>query len=276
MGNKVEGKMEADATQLRKWGYENVHLIGSGAFSRVYRLQDVETKHIAACKVSERKDLLYREAELLKQLTHPLFPAYYEMRQTTEKGFLFMEYVPGSNLEELLMRRGKFSPGQGIEIAAELAEGILILHGLEEQVLYLDLKPANIIVRENGQAVLVDMGSAGNPERMKEILTGTKGYAAPEQLRAEGQIGTYSDVYALGKVMRRICPSYPAGVEQLLEGCLRERMGERIPDMRYFLRRIALFRTKREKRCLFQKKRVTFGKTGNGGILFEKNIVKIR
>lgn len=254
---------------------ENKIFIGSGAFSQVYRLQEEDTNRMVACKVSERKDLLCREGELLKRLTHPLFPKYYGMRQDGEMGDLYMEYVAGNTLEALLARRGRMTAKQGIEIAVELAEGILTLHELQEQVLYLDLKPENIIIREDGGVALVDMGSAGTAEQLKGILTGTKGYAAPEQLRAGGKIGTYSDVYALGKVMRCMCSYYGRGMERLLEECLQERIHERIPDMRYFLRRVAPYRRGQKRNGLIMGIKEPFRRLKRGEIVFEKNIIKI-
>lgn len=286
-----EGQLVTDI--LWGWGYVNPRSVGKGAFATVYRVQEQKAGRILACKVSKQGKMLERENALLQQIRHPLFPRSYGIRTAGENTFLFMNYVPGRNLEQLFRQRGHMSERQAIRIAKQLAEGLEYLHELPEPVLYLDLKPENIMVRENGEVMLLDFGSAGTMEQSTGILTGTRGYAAPEQLRIGGKAGTYSDVYGLAKVMYRIIagegiPMFAnqnkkaghlyrkvsKGLEQLLAECTCERISERIPDMRCFLQRLSPFTFGRKRDRFFAETKAHFCRKKAGEYLFQKSVVR--
>lgn len=265
MGGKIGGEE-----------FEMLRLIGEGAFAKVYLVRNTKNGQVLACKVSTEKEMLYREGELLAQIKHPLFPRYYGVRQTQDAYALLMEYIPGSSLAALLARRGRLSERQSIRIAMQLADGLACLHELPEPVLYLDLKPENIIIRENGKAALVDFGCAGGVEQSENLLTGTPHYAAPEQLRHGGKAGTYSDVYALGKIMLHMCPNYHRGVRLLLDECVRERERERVPDIRYFQRKLLPYTSESIAERIWQEGRSFLHRRKAGEYLYEKNVVKNR
>lgn len=277
---------------LHGWGYEMQCLVGRGAFSQVYRVREYASGRVYACKVSTERKMLRREARLLKQLSHPLFPAFHETGQEGELVFLFMEYVPGSDLGALLERRGAFSQRRGMEICMELAEGLRYLHERQEPVIFRDLKPENIMIREDGRVKLLDLGSAGTPETEECVRTGTPGYAAPEQLSGAGPTGPHSDVYALGRVMYYLLtgkkPVFWAcgvdrasfgkrklyrGVEMLMADCMRRNPEERLPDMRQFLRRLLPYACGRRGRILQLECRAFRNRSRTGEYLFQQDVL---
>lgn len=287
------GKEQKIADILRGWGYVNPCSIGEGAFATVYRVWDEKSERILACKVSKQRRMLERENRLLQQISHPLFPKNYEIRTAGDDTFLFMDYVPGRSLKRLLGQRGRMAERQAIRIVKQLAEGLQYLHELPEPIFFLDLKPENIMVRENGDVMLLDFGSAGTEEQSSGILTGTLGYAAPEQLQTGGKAGTYSDVYGLGKVMCHIITGegivsfanqdgragHPyrkvsVGLEELLAECMCERISQRIPDMRCFLQRLSPFLSGRKRDRFFAEVKAFFCRKQMGDYLYEKGVVK--
>lgn len=234
------------------------NLIGEGAFAKVYTVTEPGTGRIQACKVSRERELLRKEAFILKKVNHPLFPRFYDYREKGEWGFLYMEYVPGKTLKKVVTERGKLTQKQTVQIAAELADGLLYLHEQTLPILFRDLKPENIIMEQEGRVKLVDFGSADVGEAFRKVITGTKGYGAPEQWWDFMRVDKCSDVYALGKVMYFMLGNQKRAkwLEDLLEDCVSTKTEERIPDMRCFLARL------RGK------------KWGKGRFLYQQNILR--
>lgn len=239
-----------DQKALAGRGYEVVRLLGEGAFSKVVlvrkkavtQLQPTEERRDglqtesfidnAACKISRQAGLALREAETLAGIDHPLFPKYLDVWQEGERVYLLMEYVRGSSLEALLARRGGFSDMQIVQIGLELAEGLKYLHELPRPILFRDLKPANILIRQDGRVKLLDLGCACTTGRQAD-LAGTPEYAAPEQLISGSVLTPASDVYGLGKTLQAMAGRKCAkGLRQVIAACLKERPQERLPDMR--------------------------------------------
>lgn len=207
---------------LEKRGYELGELLGRGAFSGVYRAKRRETGSCAACKISENTELLLREAELLAKLKHPLFPEVYECWQEGGVGFLLIEEISGKNLGEWIRLGRRFSACRIAEIGMELAEGLLYLHERPEPVLFRDIKPENIMLREDGRVKLLDFGCACISGSGGSSRAGTPGYGAPEQFEEGGRQTLLCDVYGLGRTLQAM-----AGTGLSQEEGVKERLRER-------------------------------------------------
>lgn len=220
---------------LAEKGYQMERLLGRGAFSKVFlvrRQAQSFTEWFLACKVSNRTDLALREAALLQRIDHPLFPEFYGMWQQGEAVYLLMEYVCGSSLEEFLRRRRNFSSAQTARVGMALAEGLRFLHQMSDFVLYRDLKPANIMIRQDGRVKLLDLGCACQKSDRETTLAGTPGYAAPEQLNVGGRLTFAGDVYSLGKTMEAMAGKNCQGeLKQVILACTGQQPEHRIPDM---------------------------------------------
>lgn len=267
---------------LEQRGYEEAVLVGEGAFAQVYRVRERGEGCFYACKVSSHTEMLFREGQRMQQISHPLFPKFQDAWQEDGLYFLLMEFIPGCSLWDLLDRRGTLSERRAICIAMELAEGLSYLHELQEPVYYLDLKPENILIKENGSVKLSDLGSTATAEEALHILTGTPPYAAPEQLQPNREIGPYSDVYALGKVIQRMLGGGRSGdrhchrgVRSLIQECIREKPGERIPDMRRLAQRLSPYDGGRKRKAVLPDMKSLFHKGKSSGYIFLKNIIKL-
>lgn len=229
------GKKKIDVEkieQLAQHGYHIVRLLGQGAFSQVLLVQQQETDMLFACKISDRKNLTHREGRLLMAVDHPLFLRFRDLWDEGESAFLLMEYVCGSSLEELLRRRGALSQAQAARIGMELAEGLRFLHQLSDPILYRDLKPANVMIRQDGRVKLLDMGCACELRQPDGARAGTPGYAAPEQLEEGGILSFASDVYGLARTLEIIAGKNCSGkLRRVINACTGEKPEQRIPDM---------------------------------------------
>lgn len=265
--------------RLRKWGYESPVFVGQGAFSCVYRVRKPSTGLFYACKISRQQEMLRQESELLQQISHPLFPAFYDFRQEDGFVFLFMEWIPGESLEELLAARGGMTKRQIVRIVGKLAEGLCYLHERSTPILFRDLKPENIIIREDGEVKLLDMGSACSVDAATQVVTGTCGYAAPEQWRELEKVGFHSDVYALGQVMKHMMGNRKAEtgyreIKELVTECTRADIAERIPNMRVLLHRLKPCAEENRRGIRYLKSKARLGGRKQNQYVFQKNILK--
>lgn len=241
--------------ELENKGYANISLIGRGGFSDVVRMWDRKRNCFLACKISCACEMAEREAAMLKMLQSPVFPRYIESFEKNEKYYLVMEYICGSTLRELQNRRGRFTQRQAVRIAMELAQGLFYLHKRSEPIIFRDIKPDNVMLRQDGRVKLIDVGCAGLLQEGGS-LAGSKGYSAPEQFCREESIGVESDVYALGKLLYYMLTGeegrenlYYRGISwgliQLVEQATQSDRQKRIPDMHVFLQQLELYREKK-------------------------------
>lgn len=260
-------RSELETEELRKHGYHALALLGKGVTSEVFCVREESSGRNFACKIcgrqalhqqaSAQRKLFEREAALLRETAHPLFPGWKDDWETEGLGFLVMEYVMGAGLEHFLERR-KSCIREAVRIGLELADGLGYLHERVPSVLYRDLKACHVIIQADGRVKLLDLGAACLSEESGRSRAGTPGYAAPEQLMEGGRAETTSDVYALGKLLhfmltgknpceppteagppRLYDPHIPAGLSRVVENCLAHDPRERIPDMRRLISRLA-------------------------------------
>lgn len=238
-----------DRAVLAGRGYSCLGLLGQGAFSDVYCVEDAAGGGRYACKVSWHGQMLEREAKVLEGLHHPLYPEFYAFWREAEIGILLREYVEGDSLEEVLKQR-RFSASQTVRIGLMLAEGLGYLHELPERLLFRDVKPANIILRPDGGVKLVDFGCVCSMAAQVASRAGSPGFAAPEQLRGGSALTPACDVYGLGKTLavmlgdrgrrlqnpekkRRTLGEWRTGrrLRRVLKACTEEETAQRMADM---------------------------------------------
>src|SRR6266511_5050797 len=219
--------------------YRIVRLLGSGGFGAVYLAEDVRLGRAVAIKEMDvarlgpderpiAEQLFEREARMLASLDHPGLTRVWDYFQIEQRAFLVMEYVPGQTLRELLIKRGgPLDEPFVIECAIQLCAVLHYLHTRRPQVIFRDLKPANVMVVEQAPEAspadppqepafrLIDFGIARifKPEQTGDtLIIGTPGYAPPEQY-GPGQTDARSDVYSLGATMHHLLSGQaPAGM----------------------------------------------------------------
>ena len=144
----------------------------------------------------------------------------YQVLLAEGKTYVIEEYISGTTLQELLNKRGQLAEAQVRDIALQLTEALAVLH--KQKIIHRDIKPANIILRENGQAVLIDFGAARILTRegaRDTCILGTPYFAPPEQY-GFAATDVRSDFYALGMTLRELLEDgYHGSLEQAIERC---------------------------------------------------------
>jgi len=253
-----------------KKGYVVAALIGKGSTAEVYRIKDNISGKYFACKISGQKARLARESELLKRISHPLFPKWHEYVQEEGYACLIMEDIRGGNLHDFLTRRKHLTVKEALYVTLELADGLNFLHELQPAILYRDLKPANIMLRQDGKVKLIDLGTAGAERRER---AGTPGFSAPEIFLGERQDFT-CDIYSLGKVLEAmlIGSEIPTGLMHIIRAAISERQEERIPGMRELIRHLAVYQDMGKAQIWFHETRNAKSRVYREHYLYEKDI----
>ncbi len=183
-------------------GIEFEEELGRGAYSVVYRARQGDG--LCAVKLPLVRGRwtrwVYREAVALARVHHPGLPAVLEVGEVDELPYIVMELVEGETLADKL-RRGPLGDDATLDLAAHLVAALGAVHSIG--LVHRDVKPRNIIVQNDGRVRLVDFGFATPIERAtgEEDRAGTRGYAAPEQLRATARLDGRTDLYAVGRVV---------------------------------------------------------------------------
>jgi serine/threonine protein kinase len=182
--------------------------LGGGAVADVFRALDDRLQRPVAIKVfrGDAADQLQRhEAEMrtLAALDHPSLVTVFDAGTDEETGrpFLVMQLVEGPTLGAEL-RAGSLTPERAARYGAELADALGYVH--ERGLVHRDVKPANVLISEDGRVHLADFGIARLVDSAHETKTGdvlgTPAYFAPEQVAGE-TVGPLADIYALGIVL---------------------------------------------------------------------------
>ena len=142
---------------------------------------------------------LREEAARLASLSDRRLPYLVDITEGIDYTAEIMEYVEGDTLSEFLKARFPLKSDDALRLMMEVTELIAYLHESRPPIIYRDIKPDNFIVTKDGCIRLVDMGTAlfGYGSADAEMMSGTPGYAAPEQFACRS-IGREADVYALG------------------------------------------------------------------------------
>jgi serine/threonine-protein kinase len=217
VGQLLDGGVYRVVRPLGKGGMGAVWLVAqTRAFDRLAVLKEVVEYYDPADAEERRKaaERFEAEARTLGDLKHPGIPDLYAYFSEGGHNYLVMEYIEGPDLRKWLTGEeeatGQLVPAsrlptnEALRYTGQICEVLEYLASRQPPVVHNDVKPGNIIVDENsGRAVLVDFGTAktrylrvsGRPEKKKNSIYGTVGYAAPELYR--GHSVPRSDVYSL-------------------------------------------------------------------------------
>lgn len=151
-----------------------------------------------------------REAENLSKLNHPHIVKVLEYFEANNTVYYAMEYVDGGNLDAYITQQKGLTEAESIKYAKQIGDALSYMHA--HKMLHLDLKPGNIMLRKNKEAVLIDFGLSkqydenGKPETSTTVGSGTPGYAPIEQSNYHEGKGfpATMDVYALGATMYKM------------------------------------------------------------------------
>jgi serine/threonine-protein kinase len=209
--------LRAEVREARRFGqYVLERKIGEGAMGVVYRATHAMLRRPAAIKLllkdrASEADLVRfeREVQLTSRLVHPNTISIFDYGRTAEGVFYYvMEYLDGLDLQTLVERYGPLDPARAIHILAQISGALAEAHALG--LIHRDIKPANIVLTERADepdvVKVVDFGLVktfgGNlvESAVRDAITGTPLYMAPEAITQPDSIDGRSDLYAVGAV----------------------------------------------------------------------------
>lgn len=247
IGSLVDGK------------YKILNKVGQGGMSVVYLAMNEKANKQWAVKEVRKdgvkdfevvKQGLVAEIDILKKLSHPNLPSIVDVIDSEESFIIIMDYIQGNSLNKALAEYGAQPQENVIEWAKQLCDVLGYLHSRTPAIIYRDMKPANVMLKPDGNVTLIDFGTAREFKEKNLADTtclGTVGYAAPEQFGGMGQTDARTDIYCLGatlyhlvtgmnpceppyeiKPIREINPGLSSGLERIILKCT-----QRDPNDRY-------------------------------------------
>lgn len=191
-------------------GYQIIRELGHGGMATVYLAvqeslgRQVALKVMSPALAADRNfgERFLREGRTVAQLTHSNILAVYDTGSVSHSYYLAMEYVSGGDLKERI-RQGAVPPREALAILRQVAAALGYAHG--QGFVHRDVKPDNVLFRDNGSVVLTDFGIAkavGSGTQMTGtgMTIGTAHYMSPEQAQGRSELDGRSDLYSLGIV----------------------------------------------------------------------------
>jgi len=195
--------------------YRILQPLGQGSSGTTYAAEVLGSGHTIALKELSLRglqdwkkiELFEREARILKTLNHPAIPQYIDFFQVDTADnrwfYLAQDLAEGTSLADWVEGGGRVDEAEARRIATEVLKVLVYLHGLNPPVVHRDIKPQNLIRRDDGHIYLVDFGAVQtvyrDSLRQGSTVVGTYGYMAPEQFR--GQAVPATDLYSLGATL---------------------------------------------------------------------------
>jgi len=183
--------------------------IGRGGMGIVYKAEDIKLRRTVALKFlppelsvyPEAKERFIREAQAAAGLSHPNICTIHEVEEEDGQPYIAMEYVAGQSLRQKTAK-GPMDTDTVVDIAVQVASGLEAAH--QRGIIHRDIKSANIMLTEKGQAKIMDFGLAkvaGESQLTKEAHTiGTIAYMSPEQAQGE-ELDRRTDIWSFGVVL---------------------------------------------------------------------------
>ena len=258
-----------------------------GSQTAAYHVQDIRTNQILNMKVWNNfhihyslvtREALLQELYMKMKLDHPAIPKVVDIIDDGDSILVFRDDIKGETLETLVRRFGAQPADRVVDWAKQICDALCYLHSFNPPRIYQDMKPENIIMKTDGQLMLMDVGTMvctyQENQNHDHCFRGTKGYASPEQY--VGQLDMRTDIYGIGMTMHHlvtgidprkppymtepICqinPNLPKGLEYIISKCIQPNPKDRYQNCNELMKDLNSYLELPRPKGLFRK---LFGK----------------
>ncbi|BEP29286.1 protein kinase domain-containing protein [Helicovermis profundi] len=180
--------------------YNILETLSRTKYSNVYKVIDNNGAFFACKEVSINESELVKEYKILNKLAHDALPKVYEIIESIDSTYIIMEFIDGLTIEDAVKKDRRINLEDSIQIMLKVIDVVSYLH--KNKVIHRDLKPQNIMITKDKKVKLIDFNAArticeGKTNNSDTIISGTRGYAAPEQY-GFSQTTFKSDIFSLG------------------------------------------------------------------------------
>lgn len=257
VGEILAGKYQL-VRQLGAGGEGSVFLAIHLQTEMFWAIKEIRLGQESSCRTEGEES---HELKMMKRLKNRHLAQIIDVLQDGNTVWLVMEHVRGISMDKRLKRGRVLSAEEVRDVAEQVTDALCYLESRQPPVCHLDIKPSNLIRRPDGLIKLVDFGSAWK-EKAQIKRTGTDGYAAPEQYKADGaKPDVRTDIYALGatlyrmstgktwsSAMRQSCvPNCPRELSDIIKKCLEEDPADRYASAQSLKSALALMRRRRKR-----------------------------
>lgn len=210
IGDVIDDKYEI-LSVIGKGGMSTVYLSINRSANRKWAVKEVLKNGTSSDDVVKQN--LIAEIDMLKKLSHKNLPRIIDVIDKDDCFLIVMDYIEGQSLKTLLDEYGAQPQDKVVEWAMQLADVLQYLHSQHPPIIYRDMKPGNVMLKPDGNIMLIDFGTAREYKHKNNEDTtclGTPGYAAPEQYKGENhhQTDVRTDIYNLGATMYHLVTNH--------------------------------------------------------------------
>lgn len=246
IGSIVDGKYKI-LNKIGQGGMSIVYLAMNERANKPWAIKEIRKDGVSNYEVVKQN--LIAETDILKRLDHPNLPSIIDVIDCDDTFLIVMDYIEGKPLSEALNREGAQPQEKVIEWAKQICDVLGYLHSRVPPIVYRDMKPSNVMLKPDGNIMIIDFGTAREYKTASIADTtclGTQGYAAPEQFGGQGQTDGRTDIYCLGATLyhlitghnpcmppyemypiRQWNPNLSSGLEEIILKCTQKNPNDR-------------------------------------------------
>ena len=246
IGSVVDGKYKI-LNKVGQGGMSVVYLAMNERANKQWAIKEIRKDGVSNYEVVKQN--LIAETDILKKLSHPHLPSIIDVIDCEDTFLIVMDYIEGNPLSSALKNEGAQPQEKVVEWAKQICDVLGYLHSRKPPIIYRDMKPSNVMLKPDGNVMIIDFGTAREYKSSSledTTCLGTQGYAVPEQFGGHGQTDARTDIYCLGATLYHLLtghnpclppyemypirywnPNLSSGLEEIILKCTQKNPNDR-------------------------------------------------